>query len=494
MKLKYIFALCFLAGVTAYGQVKTNQKITEEARSNAFLDASENTDGQATSVGKGLLFPQTDLSTFKLDINAADGVNYPTYFDGMIVYNTKEGGSTTDTNIQTTNNLQKGFYYFSNPTGKTNGNITNGKWVRLNDGISQEGQEWVYNEQLNGILAKRAKTPVFINNNGKVGINTHETVGRLNIGDSLGLSYFKNYIPTGVNIAVSSETLNERNSPSFAAGFGVRVIADDKLTALDSVAINGSYLITEIPANRTISSSGGWITGAYIAAANRSQFADSIAHIFGARVDAFNLSPSKVKSLAGIIIRTASAEGEEQPGSVKNKYGVLIGDVRDGVDNNYALYTNKGTVRFGDKLGVGVNNPTEMVEVAGKVKAAAFMGTNGATLFPDYVFQKYYTGTSSLKADYNFKTLSQVEDFVKTNGHLPGYQSAEAIKKQGYIDLMETQLTNVEKIEELYLHSIEQDKALKAKDAKIAELENELKSQKENFETRLQKLETLLVK
>ncbi|MDR7795638.1 hypothetical protein RIU45_11800, partial [Riemerella anatipestifer] len=111
-------------------------------------------------------------------------------------------------------------------------------------------------------------------------------------------------------------------------------------------------------------------------------------------------------------------------------------------------------------------------------------------IFPDYVFQKYYTGTSSIKADYNFKTLSQVEDFVKTNGHLPGYQSAEAIKKQGYIDLMATQLTNVEKIEELYLHSIEQDKALKAKDTII----KELKSEVSNLEARLQKLEALLVK
>ncbi|MHA3044746.1 hypothetical protein JSO61_005335 [Riemerella anatipestifer] len=141
-------------------------------------------------------------------------------------------------------------------------------------------------------------------------------------------------------------------------------------------------------------------------------------------------------------------------------------------------------------VGIGTITPTEKLEVAGKVKASAFMGTNGATLFPDYVFQKYYTGTSSLKADYSFKTLSQVENFVKANGHLPGYQSAEAIKKQGYIDLMATQLTNVEKIEELYLHSIEQDKALKAKDARIESLENKNKE----LETRLQKLESLLVK
>ncbi|MDD1538832.1 hypothetical protein [Riemerella anatipestifer] len=107
----------------------------------------------------------------------------------------------------------------------------------------------------------------------------------------------------------------------------------------------------------------------------------------------------------------------------------------------------------------------------GAVTAKEFMGYSGATTFPDYVFQKYYTGTSSLKADYSFKTLSQVEDFVKTNGHLPGYQSAEAIKKQGYIDLMATQLTNVEKIEELYLHLLEKDKEVKELKARLEKLE-----------------------
>ncbi|MDY3318775.1 hypothetical protein PG637_05080 [Riemerella anatipestifer] len=39
---------------------------------------------------------------------------------------------------------------------------------------------------------------------------------------------------------------------------------------------------------------------------------------------------------------------------------------------------------------------------------------------------------------------------------------------------MSTQLTNVEKIEELYLHSIEQDKALKTKDTEIKELKTEV--------------------
>ncbi|VDH03020.1 hypothetical protein [Bergeyella zoohelcum] len=124
----------------------------------------------------------------------------------------------------------------------------------------------------------------------------------------------------------------------------------------------------------------------------------------------------------------------------------------------------------------------------GMVRATSFQGVNGATIFPDYVFQKYYTGTSSIKADYHFKSLSQVEDFVKTNGHLPGYKSAATIKAQGYVDLMETQLTNVEKIEELYLHSIEQDKALKAKESKIQELE----AKNAALESRLERLEKLI--
>ncbi|MDY3363213.1 hypothetical protein PG623_04275 [Riemerella anatipestifer] len=156
--------------------------------------------------------------------------------------------------------------------------------------------------------------------------------------------------------------------------------------------------------------------------------------------------------------------------TVGDMYGLCIDDVSKGTTKNYAIYTGLGKVRFGDNVGIGVDIPTEKLEVDGNVKATGFIGANAA-IFPDYVFQKYYTGTSSLKADYSFKTLRQVEDFVKTNGHLPGYKSAAEIKKQGYIDLMATQLTNVEKIEELYLHLLEKDKEVKELKARLEKLE-----------------------
>lgn len=186
MNLKFISVLCFLVGATAYSQVKTNQIATPETSSNAFLDASENTDGQGTNIGRGLLFPHTDLSTFKLDITAADGINYPTYFDGMIVYNTNEGGNTSDPNIQTTSNLQKGFYYFSNPNGKNNQNITNGKWMRLSDTEAlQQANLWTNDTSNNAAKLKNlsdGSTPrtedknIFIKDDGSVGIGTKTIV------------------------------------------------------------------------------------------------------------------------------------------------------------------------------------------------------------------------------------------------------------------------------------------------------------------------------
>ncbi|WP_340307337.1 hypothetical protein [Riemerella anatipestifer] len=141
------------------------------------------------------------------------------------------------------------------------------------------------------------------------------------------------------------------------------------------------------------------------------------------------------------------------------------------------LWSNDSTTKLVKLINIsdGLTPRTESNRVTiaddGAITAKSFIGYNGATIFPDYVFQKYYTGTSSIKSDYNFKTLSQVEDFVKTNGHLPGYLSASKIKEQGYIDLMATQLTNVEKIEELYLHLLEKDKEVKELKERLEKLE-----------------------
>ncbi|MHA3044072.1 hypothetical protein JSO61_001870 [Riemerella anatipestifer] len=611
MNLKYISVLCFLAGATAYGQVKTNQKITEEARSNAFLDASENTDGQAANIGRGLLFPQTDLSTFKLDINAADGVNYPTYFDGMIVYNTKEGGKTSDTNIQVTDNLQKGFYYFSNPTGKTNGNITNGKWIKLSDTQTND-QLWAQktttssidtylkpaNETNVDFLYKKTNPNVralvlkMKNNDGTAageslwlpnpngvapdygfkksfssdilplslpasntiwapeytfeetditvngshantiasnirnyrGINSSITINPdvVALGDVMGV---RGIVELGIETSSQSNSSNVSTVTTTTANsimggaFGATSLSVGKANTIRGTYIfSNSYQGGEAGRMNALNTSTkmrrggkadvmeGITNEVYTQLADNGSYASStVGAVAGLRNMVFvndnttvinggasarfdltlgnNTTSPTYSGLFSMLRLQGNAQVGRLYGSrlytdiattaqVTDMYGIYLDNVKAGTDKNYAIYTNEGKVRFGDNVGIGVDTPVEKLEVAGKVKATAFIGTNGAAIFPDYVFQKYYTGTSSIKSDYNFKTLSQVEDFVKTNGHLPGYQSAAEIKKQGYVDLMATQFTNVEKIEELYLHSIEQEKKIEAQQKQIEELKS----------------------
>ncbi|WP_333658106.1 hypothetical protein, partial [Flavobacterium sp.] len=68
-----------------------------------------------------------------------------------------------------------------------------------------------------------------------------------------------------------------------------------------------------------------------------------------------------------------------------------------------------------------------------------------ANTWADYVFNK----------DYNLKSLNEVEQFIKENGHLPNVPSAAQVKEEG-IELGEMAKIQQEKIEELTLYIIEQ--------------------------------------
>jgi hypothetical protein len=56
-----------------------------------------------------------------------------------------------------------------------------------------------------------------------------------------------------------------------------------------------------------------------------------------------------------------------QGGDIQTAHGLKIGDVDQGSQNNYAIYTDQGLVRLGDKVGIGVDSPNTMLDVAGAV-------------------------------------------------------------------------------------------------------------------------------
>lgn len=89
------------------------------------------------------------------------------------------------------------------------------------------------------------------------------------------------------------------------------------------------------------------------------------------------------------------------------------------------------------------------------------------TDWADYVFDK----------DYNLMPLNQVEDFIKTNGHLHNVPSTQQVEEEG-IELGDITKVQQEKIEELFLHLIEMDKRLKELESENAELKAALTEQK----------------
>jgi hypothetical protein len=123
-------------------------------------------------------------------------------------------------------------------------------------------------------------------------------------------------------------------------------------------------------------------------------------------------------------------------------------------------------------VGIATANPDEKLTVKGKIHAEE---VRIDLLVPaDYVFQKYYTGTSALKSDYVMPTLDEVAQYTKVNNHLPSIPSAEEMKKNG-VQLGEMNNLLLQKIEELTLYAIEQEKRLLLLENQIKQLNKDKK-------------------
>ncbi len=114
-------------------------------------------------------------------------------------------------------------------------------------------------------------------------------------------------------------------------------------------------------------------------------------------------------------------------------------------------------------VGVGVSNPTNKLDVNGTIHAKEVKVD--LTNWPDYVFRN----------DYRLNTLEEVEKYIAEKGHLPNIPSAATVEKEG-VKLGEMNAKLMEKIEELTLYSIEQNKQLKKQGEEIQELKKLIKT------------------
>ena len=118
-----------------------------------------------------------------------------------------------------------------------------------------------------------------------------------------------------------------------------------------------------------------------------------------------------------------------------NAGGVVIGGGVSKMPVGYSLFVSKGILT--EKVKVAVKNTAE---------------------WSDYVFAP----------NYKLRSLTEVENFVKANKHLPGIPSAQEVVAEG-VDMAKMDAKLLEKIEELTLYVIELEK----KGKEIEELKKE---------------------
>jgi hypothetical protein len=113
-------------------------------------------------------------------------------------------------------------------------------------------------------------------------------------------------------------------------------------------------------------------------------------------------------------------------------------------------------------VGIDTSSPGYTLDVNGQVHASSFVASSGNN-YADFVF----------KPGYKLPPLSDVEASIKKDGHLPGIPSEAEAKANG-IDLASMQVKLLQKIEELTLHQIDEEKRIEQLEKENAELREKL--------------------
>jgi hypothetical protein len=142
-------------------------------------------------------------------------------------------------------------------------------------------------------------------------------------------------------------------------------------------------------------------------------------------------------------------------------YSSTDGDIdvvrRNGsASDTHVLTLSRGT----GNVVIGTSNPSHKLQVTGSVRATSFI--SDTTTYADFVFTD----------DYTLPTLSEVEAHIEEHGHLPDIPNEAEVMAHG-IDLAAMQVKLLQKIEELTLHQIAQEKRLNAQADRIKALETE---------------------
>jgi hypothetical protein len=156
-----------------------------------------------------------------------------------------------------------------------------------------------------------------------------------------------------------------------------------------------------------------------------------------------------------------------------NSYAYLVNDgsnvvlASDQGSTGFKLLVNRSApdnsmlINSAGNIGIGTTQPAYKLDVLGTIRAREVkVDLSGQA---DFVFAP----------TYQLRPLSEVEKYVKANSHLPEIPSAAEVAQNG-LSLGDMQNKLLQKVEELTLYSIEQDKKIQEQDKKNAELQQQI--------------------
>ena len=147
-------------------------------------------------------------------------------------------------------------------------------------------------------------------------------------------------------------------------------------------------------------------------------------------------------------------------GSSTSNYGLFV--TAGGGEDNYGVYAIAADNYFEGRVGIGVKKPTSKLHVKGAITVDGSIWVNGTQEHPtsDYVFEK----------DYELMPLKKLSEYVGREKHLPNIPGADEIKENG-LDIIKFQMQLLEKVEELTLYTIAQQKKIEELEARLDEKE-----------------------
>lgn len=144
------------------------------------------------------------------------------------------------------------------------------------------------------------------------------------------------------------------------------------------------------------------------------------------------------------------------------------------ISTNYNSWSDKLIVKNNGNVGIGTTPDSDRkLHVEGNVRVTGTLKANeivASALGADFVFAP----------DYRLRPLTEVEQFITANRHLPEIAPAAEMEQNG-VNMGELQIQLLQKIEELTLYAIEQQKQIRKQEEAHSEQINALRQEIESL-------------